>query len=67
MPELKSSMLKAADKVGNDLVVEFKNGRKYLYKNVPEKIINDLLAAESAGKFLNAEIKQNYQGESMEE
>ena len=43
----------------NQAIVEFKNGKRYLYNNVNEDGIMDLLAGgiESLGKFVNAYCK----------
>lgn len=42
------------------LQVEFKGGRLYNYFRVPREKFEALLAAESAGKYLNSEIKPNH-------
>lgn len=42
------------------LEVEFKNGGLYQYYNVPEPIFQDLMAADSKGKFLHVYIKPAY-------
>lgn len=42
------------------LEVEFKNGKLYQYYEVPELVYRQLLAADSAGKFLNTRIKPMY-------
>jgi hypothetical protein len=42
------------------LEIEFKNGRRYQYYDVPELVVRQLLAADSAGKFLNTRIKAMY-------
>ena len=39
------------------LAVEFLNGSTYHYSNVSEATFNDLLNAESVGKYLNMMIK----------
>ncbi|WP_256013186.1 KTSC domain-containing protein [Desertivirga xinjiangensis] len=38
------------------LFVQFKNGKSYIYTEVPEDILNKAVEAESIGKFLNANI-----------
>jgi hypothetical protein len=43
------------------LEVEFKNGRLYRYHGVPELVYRQLLAADSAGRFLNTRIKPMYE------
>jgi hypothetical protein len=42
------------------LEVEFHGGRVYRYSEVPPRRYRDLLEAESAGRFLNREIKGVY-------
>lgn len=42
------------------LEIEFNSGRIYHYFNVPEHVYDDLLSAESIGKFFSAEIKDTY-------
>lgn len=44
----------------NSLYVDFKNG-SYEYKNVPKRIYNEMLEAESKGKYLNAHVKGRYE------
>lgn len=41
------------------LEVEYAGGT-YQYKNVPEELFQQALAAESIGKFLSAEIKNKF-------
>lgn len=43
------------------LAVQYKNGGMYHYKDVPAKLYEELLAAESAGKFIHAEVKSVYE------
>lgn len=42
------------------LEVEFHGGRVYRYFGVPRRRYEELLHAESAGRFLNTEIKGTY-------
>ena len=42
------------------LTVEFKNGSRYDYYDVPEHIFEGMMNADSKGKYLNAEIKGHY-------
>lgn len=44
-----------------DLFVTFSKGTEYLYKNVPNEIYEDLVKAESVGKFLNMNVKGKYE------
>lgn len=47
------------------LFVRFKGGTHYKYKDVPQGVFNNLLQAESKGKFLNAEIKGKFDFERL--
>jgi hypothetical protein len=42
------------------LIVEFKNGRRYNYYDVPETIFERMKAAPSKGKFLAQNVKGAY-------
>ena len=42
------------------LEVAFRNGTVYQYFDIPEILYQELLHAESVGKFLNTQIKNNY-------
>lgn len=60
LPELvpvTSSNVAAVGHRGTDLFVRFRNGGLYRYEAVPAEVFRRLLAAESPGKFLNAEVK----------
>ena len=48
------------DTENNKLVVEFKNGAKYEYEDVPHKIYTQLRMAESQGKFFVSEISKKF-------
>ena len=48
------------DRASRTLEVEFQGGRVYRYFGVPPGRYRALLAAESAGRFLNTEIKGVY-------
>jgi hypothetical protein len=47
------------------LEVEFRGGRVYRYLSVPPKVVRSLLEADSAGRYLNLEIKGNYPSEKV--
>lgn len=42
------------------LTVEFNNGTRYDYYDVPNHIYEGMKTAESIGKYLNSEIKGHY-------
>ena len=48
------------DESSEILTVEFNNGTKYDYFDVPENIGNGMENAESRGAYLNKEIKGKY-------
>lgn len=43
------------------LEVEFKHGGVYQYFDVPENVYEDLMNADSHGKYFVANIKNNYE------
>lgn len=45
----------------NKMQVCFTNGSVYEYTSVPESIFDGLKTAESAGKYLNSEVKGKYE------
>jgi hypothetical protein len=47
------------------LVVQFKSGATYQYLGVPYYMYEELLSAESAGKYLNSEVKGCYEFERL--
>jgi len=49
------------------LIVEYKSGVKYKYKEVPEETYKKLLEAESKGRFINQEIKGKFEFERLVE
>lgn len=48
------------DPASMTLEVAFTNGTIYQYFDVPETLYQELLHAESVGKFLNTQIKNSY-------
>ena len=68
MPKVESS---AVDRVEHDqasgtLDIWYKDGDRYSYFEVPREAYEALLAAESIGAFMNAQIKPNYRYEIEE-
>lgn len=55
-----SSNVAAVGHKDNTLYVEFKHGGLYRYFNVPAETYQAMLAADSVGKFLNAEVKPKH-------
>ena len=60
--EIKSSNIKSSeyDTETKDLVVEFNNGAKYKYNNVPHQVYTKFRLAESQGKFFTTDIAKQY-------
>ena len=48
------------DEPAGTLTIEFNNGTKYDYYDIPENIGNGMKDAESYGKYLNSEIKGKF-------
>ena len=49
-----------------ELFVKYKGGNIYKYKDVPNKLVEDLMKAESKGKYMNSIIKNNYKYEKVD-
>lgn len=58
---LQSSNVKAAAWLANTLFVDFHNGRRYKYDDVPEEVFQGLVRAESPGKYFHAEIRARFE------
>lgn len=48
------------------LFVEFKDGTRYEYTQVPPEIFDHMQKAESVGKFLHARVKGYYDGSKVQ-
>lgn len=42
------------------IFIQFKNGQSYLYPNVKKEVIEEMLAAESIGKFMAKLAREGY-------
>lgn len=65
LPQLRRVASSSVESVGYDpdtgrLYVRFVSGRAYVYYDVALGVYQDLLAADSKGGFVNAEIKGAY-------
>ena len=60
--EISSSNLKKTeyDTESKNLVVEFNNGTKYEYSEVPHQIYTQFRLSESQGKFFSTKIAKTY-------
>jgi hypothetical protein len=66
--EIESSNLKKTeyDTELKKLVVEFKNGLKYEYDEVPHNIFAQLRLSDSQGKFFNTSIAKTYKYKKLD-
>ncbi len=48
------------DTLTQALEVEFHHGALYLYRDVPPNVFEALMAADSKGRFFNANIRERY-------
>ena len=62
---LDSSMIRGAKDIDPHLLIEFNDGNRYKFFNVPHKIKNDLMEAGSHGKFFAQNIKDKYKFEKV--
>jgi hypothetical protein len=58
--KLESSVLAAVAYAPAELWAEFTTGEIYRYSNVPLSVYEDLLSAESKGRYFNARIRDNF-------
>jgi hypothetical protein len=68
MHEVESSNIKTIgyETETNTLKVEFKSGHKYEYDNVPANVFDELLESVSKGKYMNQNIKGQYEGRRVQ-
>jgi hypothetical protein len=60
--EIQSSNIRRTefDTESKELVVEFNNGHRYLYENVPHQLYTQFRMSESQGKFFNSKIAKTF-------
>lgn len=63
--EVKSSNIAKVRYVDGGMELQFTNGAVYRYKDVPEEVFNELLKAESVGKFFFSHIKGKFEGDAV--
>lgn len=63
--DVKSSNMTKVRYVDGDMEVQFTNGAEYLYKEVPEEVFDELLKAESVGKFFFSKIKGKFECDAV--
>lgn len=49
------------DPIGQELYVQFRSGRTYVYIDVPEATYDELMNSDSKGSYISREIRPNYQ------
>lgn len=66
--EIESSNLKTTvyDTESNKLIVEFKNGFKYEYDEVPHNIFAQFRLSDSQGKFFNTQIAKTFKYKKLD-
>lgn len=47
------------------LIIRYRNGHVYRHSNVPKPLFDDLLSAESKGKFVNQYVKKTYPAKKL--
>ena len=63
--KVKSSNIEAVKYEDGDLFVKFKTGAVYKYRGVSRSMVEELVAAPSAGKFFAEFIKNDYSYERI--
>ena len=53
------------DDVSHELEIEFRNGRRYRYLQVPPAAFRLLLQAKSIGQYVNRVIKPRFEGKPV--
>ena len=63
MVKVESSNINAVgyDTSFGGLVVEYKNGNKYMYEKVPMEVYDNLMKADSKGRFVNENVKGKFE------
>ncbi len=66
--EVESSNMKTTiyDSEKHNLIVEFKNGIKYEYEEVPHNVYAQFRLSESQGKFFNSNISKSYKYKKLD-
>lgn len=58
--KVESSNIESVGYDGNILEIEFNSGAIYQYENVPIRVYDVMMKADSVGKYFNAHIKSKY-------
>ena len=57
---VKSSLIKSVDYMGNDMVVTLNSNKSYKYASVPKATYDKFLKASSKGQFFNRNIRDKF-------
>lgn len=57
---VESSMITHAGYSETTMFLRFKSGKEYAYPNMPKKIYDDMMVAESIGKYFSQHIKGKF-------
>ena len=62
MPVVESSVIRFVryDPRKNALLITFTSGKTYIYLDVPQKVYDAFMKADSKGEFFNEEIRDQY-------
>lgn len=63
--EVNSSNISKVGYENNSLIVEYKSGALYKYKDFPKNLYENFLKAESKGKYMNSEVKGKFEFEKI--
>ena len=58
--KVESSNIASVGYDGNIMEIEFNSGAIYQYENVPIRVYDVMMKADSVGKYFNAHIKSKY-------
>lgn len=62
-----SDLIQGLSHEDDTLTVHFKNGRVYSFEGVPENVVDQMVEAESAGRFFHQWVKPYYSGSEVTE
>lgn len=65
LTEVTSSNIKRIGYTENNLLVEYRSGVLYKYKDVPSELYEEFLESESKGKYMNSKIKGKFEFEKI--
>lgn len=65
LKKVRSSMIRGIGELNSDLVVQFNDGHRYKFYNVPSHVKKELLTAGSHGKYFAQHIRDKYKHEKV--